>query len=499
MPDFCITAGADSNAWPGSSRDEHGPVALELVGVRTTVLIDRPMRIVMIGDGLDDAETRRAVAQFPGALSWETLPELARYLKSSLETAFLAFVTDTDRVAVFGDIFGALPIYFRPSAKRGAVVSSNPDLLGHSDGEPDWDLVSLHDLSMTERICFPFTAYKSVRQLSPTSILTVTAEGAAEIPCGHRIARVQPRHIIDEVAASIETAVGKVSRRDRILIPLSGGLDSRIVLAMAKAATEDVRSFSITSVPSLNSLIAERVAERRKVQHRTIIVRRNRFTGRLAHMSRLVGSQHSMKHGHFLPLARYLRLEGRILIGGYGSNTNLSGYGTLRRMIAKVSTAPDPTIRDELVSRWRAHGKFIERVLAFPSRRLVASWPFSHKKAYAHFQVECRLSKTIEPFNTLFASFSAKAMSDRERPDVQTALFRRYCRDEADIITTAAVPPFEGDIVPIGGNLSRVGWTDKKTLFRVDNEMAVLAASGVRQRIRRQTTGVHQYWTHALA
>lgn len=423
---------------------------------------------VAIGGGIDEPGFRKRLSGLLCApeIGAGDLLQFAEVMKAEFSTDF-AIVIGVEKsrsILVFGDVFGAVPI-FKADCNINTVISTNADLIGQNLA-CEYDPISYRDMILTNRICFPHTAYAGVSQCDPTAAIMVSGDGAEQIDVRFCPLDARPEELVAVVAAGLVDAIRNRIEGRSALVALSGGLDSRILLAISKRYCE-TSAFSITQKPSRDATLASLAARAREVSHECFTVTPLDYKGKSDVMVAFCGSQNMWRHAHFLPLEQFLSSQSGTLLGGYGCNTNFGNYGSVDTIRNRITNSGLPTEPKEcLIARWDAHDRHIRTRFGIESRRLAPAWPCTHKVAFAHFQTTRRLVPTLEPLMTPPAAFAAKAMKPAMRPDVAAGLFRRFCPDERDIAVTAPHHPLGSNPSddPSAGQPDH-GWPSKAKLF----------------------------------
>lgn len=398
---------------------------------------------VAIGGAIDEVRFRRKLSELLDTeIEGERdLLRFAETMKALFPADFMIIVGlgNTGSLFVTGDVFGAVPV-FRTEGAGKVVISTNVDLIGQNL-RCEYDAASCLDMIVTRRICFPHTAYEGLTQCDPTAALVVSREGAKQVDVGYRPPRIRPGELVAAVAEGLVDAIRRRVEGRSALVALSGGLDSRIVLAISQQYC-DTAAFSITQSPSRDLTLAGLVAEARGIPHERFVISPDEYRGKSSLMAFFCGSQNAWRHAHFLPLESYFQSRDWTMLGGYGSNTNFGEYGNVRSFQGRIarSALPD-TYKERLIARWRSHAAHTRERFGIESSRLAVAWPCTQKIAFAHFQVNRRILPTLEPLMTAPAMFAAKAMNPAQKPNVAAELFRLFCADEQGIAVTGPLHP----------------------------------------------------------
>ncbi len=198
----------------------------------------------------------------------------------SLDGSYVVFVADWRRkkYLLFNDYYASRPVfygtqdgkfYFSPEAKG---VARMPGF----DAAVDEDALVSFLVSSTPLV--EQTFYKNVKPLPPGTVLSiedgklVRTVSSRYAPCGDTIDRGEG-YYMDGLAALLVKAVGKQLRNvDKVVVPLSGGIDSRIIAGCVhRIVGKDLHTVSWgvdESRPDSDTVVAGQVAALLGCDHR---------------------------------------------------------------------------------------------------------------------------------------------------------------------------------------------------------------------------------------
>jgi hypothetical protein len=419
--------------------------------------------VVAAGPALTSERIRRRLDAWAAAFRWEERDAAVLALKREAGTAFAVAIVAKDGVLVFGDLFGAMPVFH---SADGRIVATNPDAIGHAIGAR-YDPASYADMIATTRVCHPYTLYEGVRQLSPTAALTVSRDSMLVRESGYRPPHVAGDAIVDSAAASLDRILADHLDGRSAALAISGGLDSR-VLASLVAGTAPVHAFTLTEKPSRDATIGALAAEHRGLPHTMVTVNKVAFARDAGWLVRGATSQNRAGHAHFAPLGGTLRGLGDTLVTGYGANANFERYESLDKVLRRIEAAEIAApLKAEVRRRWTEHGRAVAATLGLEPGHLATVWPATQKKAYAFVLSNRHLMPTVDPFMLLPEMFSAKSAPGGRAPGFASGLFRAFCADEAHLPTTRHRHPLGPETEPDpSADETSDGWPDKGRMFR---------------------------------
>ena len=158
------------------------------------------------------------------------------------------------------DCSGVFPA-FEASTAKGSTFGSHPDALASLAGEHDrLDDISIAEFLITGTISHPFTYYRNIRAVPRASFITFSFPSEAPYTIDRRCyfplefqgsSADRESNLAEELAQAFRSSVARRTRADlgRTAIALSGGLDSRAVLASLHPSAD---AFAFTCFDSEN-------------------------------------------------------------------------------------------------------------------------------------------------------------------------------------------------------------------------------------------------------
>lgn len=228
------------------------------------------------------------------------------------------------RIVAAADVLGLYPIsLFRSDKEIGAasatatILENRPELAGNGDPAAATELLGLGQL-LGNRTVFP-----AIYQCRPGAVVCLEPGHAPE-QLGETIPTLGAKKSSPQQA--LDALVGAVDRCLRAspeaMIPLSGGLDSRLLLACALAAGHQPDTFSYGARTSSDRRIALHLAGAAECWHFEADIEAEQITGHAARVGWTGAGEVAVNHAHGLLAADALHeIAGRPLITGTGSET----------------------------------------------------------------------------------------------------------------------------------------------------------------------------------
>lgn len=168
------------------------------------------------------------------------LGEYLRYgdrLPERLDGSYIVLISDPrdEKLLIFNDYCASRPLFY---AVHNGVLYFSPEAKGVANA-PGFDRSVDVDAQIAMLVCSSLisdhTFYKNVKPLFPGKVLTVQggklqqSDSRRYLPCGEANDRGE-KHYLDALCDLLLQATAKLLRDpDRIIVPLSGGIDSRMI------------------------------------------------------------------------------------------------------------------------------------------------------------------------------------------------------------------------------------------------------------------------------
>jgi asparagine synthetase B (glutamine-hydrolysing) len=254
-------------------------------------------------------------------------------------------------VRVVTDPMAFLPVYVgHDYAGRVVAVGTHLESVAELAGrKSDFDLVSLADLLVSQYVTFPYTTRRGVTQLGPAALTEFgVGRGGGVWPADTRTTTFwQPREpsaadaprpadLEAELEAALRFAAEDVARgASRVALTLSGGLDSRLVLALLAG---DKLAGAVTYATRENREldVARRVARAAGVEHHVAWRGEEFYAELMPRAVALVGTELRGESHGFAIVDNGLAGEFDLVVGGFLSDTLFKGHYMSREARQRV-------------------------------------------------------------------------------------------------------------------------------------------------------------------
>ncbi|WP_394741840.1 asparagine synthase-related protein [Natronococcus roseus] len=258
-----------------------------------------------------------------------------------LNSEFAGIVYDRrDRtVSLFVDRLSSRPLFYARTEDGGLVVSTLvQSVADHPAVGTALDLEALCEFFAFERVLGVKTPFEGIESVHPGSVLTYDVSGDTYTTDTYWRPEYRPRErpysqVVDEFITLFERVMGeRIDDDERYGLLLSGGSDSRLLLAALKDAT-DVVCYHMNEYPNAEATAARRVADtagvefeflRRGTDYQAALLERSAPRSNFASW---------FDQAHTAGFSERLRDEQDILLTGLYADTLLNGFFTPQRTI----------------------------------------------------------------------------------------------------------------------------------------------------------------------
>ncbi|HHH40535.1 MAG TPA: hypothetical protein ENK56_00860 [Chloroflexi bacterium] len=303
---------------------------------------DRSLAIVMEGEVYDYADEKRRLMErghrFPVGNDVEFVlhlfEEYGPEALPRLNGAFVAAIWDLRhrRLTLFNDRFGLQALFYVQVGRQFLFASSTWPLLAHPGVEPRLDRVAVAEFLTFEFVLGERTLLEGISLLPPATCFVVQDGRVREGRYWHfHFARRHRLHengyYVEAWTERMERAVARQLRDDGpIGVQLSGGLDSRVVLAFIRSRHPSVHTFTFGLPDSDDARLAREVARQLHTVHHFLPLRPD-FVQEIAEEAvRLSDGLKSCVHLHAFAQARQMAEHVRAVYTGSLGDSLMGGH-----------------------------------------------------------------------------------------------------------------------------------------------------------------------------
>lgn len=383
-----------------------------------------------VGDLLlgDDEVHSEELAQQMSRLRHQppTQGDLADSFFARLNGTFAIVSADDAGVSIITDLLNALPVYFAMDAAGHVIgVGTHPDAVACiGEVSSAVDLASAGEFLNRGTPLFPHTIHPNVKEFAPGSLhrLTVTPRQTVEVnswqywsPPPESENGCDIERLARELTGVLRATVERRCRGHKVAVKLSGGLDSRVILAGVPSSADCI---AVTYCDEINreATVAGKVAQIYRRQWYPLFREKEYIANNFVKAVRLSGCGHEWIHAHGVGLtAGTIRDDVTCVLDGQWSNAFLRLYfaADLTRtnrlgglLPARYEKAPFDYINDvggfcteyldeAIVGRMRSRRKDFHGRYCDPTRTSAAEWlnnyPLSQEAPLSTLLVERRL------------------------------------------------------------------------------------------------------------
>lgn len=236
-------------------------------------------------------------------------------------------------ILLTGDRFGLQPLYYAVIPNRGFVFSAEIKALLQVPGiSKKVDYQSIADFLHFGQVLGSKTLFRDIRLLAPGSVLTYSIDNAQVHigpyfslsslfndkgvgPNGH----ISPKSAVEQLENAVQRRTGQ---HGQLGLSLSGGLDSRAILAGLGPAARGINTYTLGLPGCADERLAQRMAQVAGTKHEFIPLTQDylqNFNAMATDMIRLSdGMHHPHESTEMLALRYFARAPFRILLRGHG-------------------------------------------------------------------------------------------------------------------------------------------------------------------------------------
>lgn len=251
-----------------------------------------------------------------------------------LESRFAACIYDLDSRTtwIISDRFGHCPVYY--AILNGSLVFSTKlfSLARCGALPPRLERSAVRALFAFEYVTGDKTIIEGIKLLAPATVLRFRRNSCNFTSYQRAIRHVSVAHrsrrdAADELYGCLYRSVGTVIRHHpRVLIPLSGGMDSRALLHCALEHAADIRTATFGVSGCRDVVYARQVAARAGIPHDVAETNGLFLREWLDYAVYVSGGMMSVNHIHIMALAHVLESEERVVLDGLSGDMLLGGH-----------------------------------------------------------------------------------------------------------------------------------------------------------------------------
>tara|TARA_B100000700_G_scaffold139242_1_gene155338 strand:+ start:2338 stop:4107 length:1770 start_codon:yes stop_codon:yes gene_type:complete len=327
------------------------------------------------------------------------------------------------KIKVVTDLMAFIPVYAHQTSKF-LFVGTHVDALSNATKESrNFDIVSLADFILNDVVTYPYTTYKNIYQLAPSSQITLSGEtNLFKVRSYWEPKECNPYTNVKEASKALRGGVdGYVNRvtnkMSKVAQFISGGEDSRALSGMLPSHLQRDAYVFLDSM-NVEGKIAKKVADRYNAKFIVGFREKTHYLNILPEASKLVGMGHQYHHAHSLGFDKKFKLaEYTAVFGGYLSDsllkspyalsyTNTGRYPFIPDVFKKGETQTQkitsPLINEGILcainKRRLARFKVIKKLRPISAHEWFVLYPATMRTAIPNLYTTRRLFRSYEPF-----------------------------------------------------------------------------------------------------
>ena len=305
------------------------------------------------------------------------------------------------------DLMSFIPV-FHFKDKQNRILGTHVDTVAQAaNDQQNFDLVSIAEFVHSRRITFPFTIYKQISQLLPSTVTSVF-NNKVEAKSYWLPAEKNSFDSIDQAASELrsrhlEYLDNLPLSGQEVSLLTSGGQDSRVVLA---SLPKDCRKRGVIFLDQMNreGRIAQKAAKIYHADFEVYLRSKTYYLDIFSKAINLVGSS-SVFSAHSLGVYQNADLdESPFVLGGYLADTYLKYYffqvQNHKKFIIEITNADWLTqeVEEEINHRRQSYFQQLRRIRPTTTKEWFYFYPTSMLTTNAHFDCNRRLFRIYEVF-----------------------------------------------------------------------------------------------------
>jgi len=253
-----------------------------------------------------------------------------------LNGAFAIVLADENGVCIVADVLNFVRVYAGYGRNgRLCVLGTHPDLVATlSDKSFSVDHVSAAEFLNLGSITFPNTMHRNVKQLNPASLCNIRLRKNKPVemegfPYWHppqELSEYDEEQLSGELRTALLEATRTRCKGEKIAVAMSGGLDSRLIMA---AVPKSVECIGLTFCDELNreARIAKKVTECYDKQWFPVLREKEYVGNILKRTVKLIGCEGWFVHSHAIGLVDEINKHGiSSVLSGMNIDTFLKAF-----------------------------------------------------------------------------------------------------------------------------------------------------------------------------
>lgn len=240
-----------------------------------------------------------------------------------LNGSFILLVYDLrkDEVTIASDRFASRPLYYTSAGGRLAFSTQPGPLLAFPGMTKNLNLVSVFQYFNFQRVFGNETFLEEMSALAPATVLRfgagrVTLEPYWKLEYRPDYSRSKKQYSKALAGAFHDCIRDRMSGRGRVGVLLSGGMDSRMIMAAARGAGH-IETITVADFYNLEARVAEEVARKAGSNHHFLQRSPDYYLSRVDEAVRIGGGMYRFDHAHFPGFMEDLRGICDVLVHGF--------------------------------------------------------------------------------------------------------------------------------------------------------------------------------------
>ena len=283
------------------------------------------------------------------------------------EQQFLLINTQTDEIEINASWFGEHPIFYFIRSNLILVSSSYQELLQSLPAEEikslDFDRTAIYESFLFNTVLRGRTFFQDIKKIIAGKKLTINAKTSAikEEQCfilpfnKEKNPNTDAGKLIDQAIDIYENlALPDTSQAEDVLLPLSGGFDSRLLACLMKRKGLDFHSITFGTKESTEPFIARKIAKSLGVNLQYLELKDEYYAHWGDEVTRLTGGLSNHRHCHMYACMNENKISSKYIVHGFLGDVyaGASQPGSASNFTMSSDEAMDNYIKKQIGNSW---------------------------------------------------------------------------------------------------------------------------------------------------
>ncbi len=267
--------------------------------------------------------------------------------------AFAIWESEYKKLFLARDRFGVKPLYFSNNSNYFRFGSNIQSIISKKDVDLIIDPIAMHmHFSLHSVVPAPNTIFKNIKKVPPGHYLVIDENNKLNVNAYWNLDACSQQDLISDENTAVKIVKEKLIQaiEKRLLasdtdigVLLSGGLDSSLIVALAKDHFPNLKTYSIGFEDDLEEkgsefFYSDQIVNKYKTNHKKFIINNNSVLTRLPEtfksMSEPMVAQDAVA---FYLLSELVSKDVKVVLSGQGADEGFAGYFWYKKMSSELN------------------------------------------------------------------------------------------------------------------------------------------------------------------